>query len=431
MSTTPSTSFVNRGIGHEEASDLHTRYHEVRQATVKLCEPLSPEDCVVQSMPNCSPAKWHLAHTSWFFETFVLERAFPDYVRFNPQFRVLFNSYYQSVGEQYSRPMRGLLSRPTLDEVLKYRKHVDRFMISVLEDGGRCAAASSVIELGLHHEQQHQELILTDIKHMLSFNPLRPAYSDVVGPAGKAPPLNWNEHEGGVKWIGQGDEDSFAFDNEEPRHRVFIEPFELASRPVTNAEYIAFMEAGGYEHPDLWLSDGWYAVNDQHWRAPLYWESRDGAWFSFTLSGLRELRPEEPVCHLSFYEADAFARWAGARLPTEAEWESATGGVPIEGNFVERGVLHPAPGADSGDGLIQMFGDVWEWTQSPYTPYPGFNPAEGALGEYNGKFMCNQIVLRGGSCATPQSHIRATYRNFFPPDARWQFSGIRLARNAK
>jgi len=381
-------------------------------------------------MPDCSPAKWHLAHTSWFFETFILESVIPEYVAFNPQFRILFNSYYQTVGEQYSRPQRGLLSRPTLDEVLKYREHVDRCMISVLEDAGTRATTAAVIELGLQHEQQHQELILTDIKHMLSLNPLRPAYSRVIGPAGEAQAQNWSRYEAGLQWIGH-EGDTFAFDNEEPRHRVFIEPFELASRPVTNGEYMAFIEADGYERPDLWLSDGWYAVNDQHLRAPLYWEFRDGAWFLFTLSGLRELRPEEPVCHVSLYEADAFARWAGARLPTEAEWESAACEESIDGNFVEQGLLHPAPGAIHKDGPVQMFGDVWEWTQSAYVPYPGFNPPEGALGEYNGKFMCNQIILRGGSCATPQSHIRATYRNFFPPGARWQFSGIRLARNAK
>jgi ergothioneine biosynthesis protein EgtB len=430
MTTTPSTSVAASRVGTDEVDDLQARYQSVRQATVKLCEPLSPEDCVVQSMPDCSPAKWHLAHTSWFFETFILATAIPDYVAFNPQFRILFNSYYQTVGEQYSRPQRGLLSRPTLDEVLQYRKHVDRCMISVLEEISSRATSAAIIELGLQHEQQHQELILTDIKHMLSFNPLRPAYSNIRGQAGESNPLSWSHYEGGLQWIGH-EGDSFAFDNEEPRHRVFIEPFELASRPVTNGEYLAFIEADGYERPDLWLSDGWYEVNDQHWRAPLYWEFRDGAWFLFTLSGLRELRPEEPVCHVSLYEADAFARWAGARLPTEAEWESVARDESIAGNFVEQGLLHPAPGADHRKGPVQMFGDVWEWTQSAYTPYPGFNPPEGALGEYNGKFMCNQIILRGGSCATPQSHIRATYRNFFPPNARWQFSGIRLARNAK
>jgi ergothioneine biosynthesis protein EgtB len=430
MTVTPSTSLAGSRVVTDEPDDLQARYQSVRRATVKLCEPLSPEDCVVQSMPDCSPAKWHLAHTSWFFETFILERSLPDYVPFNPQFRILFNSYYQSVGEQYSRPARGLLSRPTLNEVLEYRRHVDRCMISVLEDKDSRATTAAVIELGLQHEQQHQELILTDIKHMLSFNPLRPAYSNVASPKAEPVPTSWSRYEGGLQWIGH-EGDSFAFDNVEPRHRVFIEPFELASRPVTNGEFLAFIEADGYERPDLWLSDGWHTVSEQHWRAPLYWEFRDGAWFVFTLSGMRELRLEEPVCHVSFYEADAFARWAGARLPTEAEWESVSVELPISGNFVEQGLLHPAPGADSGKPPGQMFGDVWEWTQSPYTPYPGFHPPEGALGEYNGKFMCNQIILRGGSCATPQSHIRATYRNFFPPSARWQFSGIRLARNVK
>jgi ergothioneine biosynthesis protein EgtB len=294
-------------------------------------------------MPDCSPAKWHLAHTSWFFETFILECAIPGYVPFNPQFRILFNSYYQTVGEQYSRPQRGLLSRPILDEVLEYRKHVDGWMKSVLEDEGVRTTVAGVIELGLQHEQQHQELILTDIKHMLSFNPLRPAYSDVVGPGAESQPLRWSRYEGGLLWIGHEGK-AFAFDNEAPRHRVFVEPFELASRPVTNGEYLAFIEADGYERPDLWLSDGWQAVNDQHLRAPLYWEFRDGAWFLFTLSGLRDLRSEEPVCHVSFYEADAFARWAGARLPTEAEWESAAGEAPIAGNFVEQG---PASGLRS------------------------------------------------------------------------------------
>ena len=424
------TSFAGSRVGTDEADDLQARYQSVRRATVRLCEPLSPEDCVVQSMPDCSPAKWHLAHTSWFFETFILESLIRDYVPFNTQFRILFNSYYQTVGEQYSRPQRGLLSRPTLDEVLTYREHVDRCMSSILQDEGKGASAETVIELGLQHEQQHQELILTDIKHMLSLNPLRPAYSSVVGPAGEAQAQSWSRYEGGLQWIGH-EGDSFTFDNEEPRHRVFIEPFELASHLVTNGEFLAFIEAGGYERPDLWLSDGWYAVNDQHWRAPLYWEFRDGVWFSFTLSGLRELRLEEPVCHVSFYEADAYARWAGARLPTEAEWESVALEQSIAGNFVEQGLLHPAPGADHKTGPVQMFGDVWEWTQSAYVPYPGFSPPDGALGEYNGKFMCNQIILRGGSCATPRSHIRATYRNFFPPGARWQFSGLRLARTAK
>ena len=412
----------------EAATELETRYHRIRRATEQICEPLTPEDCVVQSMPNCSPAKWHLAHTSWFFETFILESAIPGYAPFNPQFRMLFNSYYQSVGEQYSRPQRGLLSRPSLEEVLDYRMHVDRHLIAALKDETKRIGIAGLVELGLNHEQQHQELIITDVKHLLSHNPLRPAYLarladyEVERPA---QPLGWHRYDGGVQWIGHEGE-SFAFDNEQPRHRVFIEPFEIASRPVTNGEYLAFVEDGGYERPEFWLSDGWYTLSDQQWRAPLYWERQDG-WFEFSLAGLHKLRLNDPVCHVSFYEADAFASWAGARLPTEAEWELVASEQSLEGNFVESGLLHPAPGADR-EGMAQMFGDVWEWTKSPYTSYPGFRAAEGALGEYNGKFMCNQMVLRGGSCATPQSHIRTTYRNFFPPDSRWQFSGIRLAR---
>ena len=427
MSTTPDQSFaVSPAQG---ASDLEIRYHSIRRATERLCEPLSPEDCVVQSMPNCSPAKWHLAHTSWFFETFILERTIAGYVPFNPLFRMMFNSYYQSVGEQYSRPERGLLSRPTLDEVLGYRRHVDRHLISTLNSRAAGVEVAELVELGLNHEQQHQELILTDVKHLLSHNPLRPAYQHREAAARVEPPtlLRWRRYEGGVQWIGH-EGGSFAFDNEQPRHRVFIEPFEIASRPVTNGEYLAFIEDGGYERPEFWLSDGWYAVNDQKWRAPLYWVRQDSGWFEFSLGGFDSLRLEEPVSHISFYEADAFASWAGARLPTEAEWELASDGQPIEGNFVESGLLHPAPGADREGELVQMFGDVWEWTKSPYTPYPGFRAAAGAIGEYNGKFMCNQIVLRGGSCATPRSHIRASYRNFFGPDSRWQFSGIRLVR---
>jgi ergothioneine biosynthesis protein EgtB len=416
----------------ETAEDLDARYNRIRRATERLCEPLSPEDSVVQSMPNCSPAKWHLAHTSWFFETFILERVIQRCVPFNPQFRILFNSYYQSVGEQYSRPQRGLLTRPSLDEVLEYRMHVDRHLIAALKDESNRTSIGDLVELGLNHEQQHQELVLTDVKHLLSHNPLRPAYMTRV--AGdeverSAQPLRWCRYEGGVQWIGHNGA-SFAFDNEQPRHRVLLEPFEMASRPVTSAEYLAFIEDGGYERPEFWLSDGWYTLSDQRWRAPLYWEREDREWFEFSLAGQHNLRLNEPVSHVSFYEADAYARWAGARLPTEAEWETVASGQSIEGNFIESGLLHPAPGADREGGPAQMFGDVWEWTQSPYTAYPGFRPAEGSLGEYNGKFMCNQMVLRGGSCATPRSHIRASYRNFFPPDSRWQFSGIRLARDA-
>ncbi|MEW6212540.1 MAG: ergothioneine biosynthesis protein EgtB [Acidobacteriota bacterium] len=414
----------------ETRADHLSRYREIRQATRALCETLSSEDCAAQSMTDCSPTKWHLAHTSWFFETFILESALPDYAHFNPQFRILFNSYYQAVGDQYARPQRGLLSRPSLAEVFDYRQHVDRCMTSVIEDEKLFTpAVTDVLEIGLHHEQQHQELILTDIKHLFSFNPLRPRYRprSALQPS-KTEPLRWHNFTEGLKWIGH-EGAGFAFDNEQPRHRVFVHPFEMASRLATNGEYISFIEDGGYRRPELWLSDGWYAVKDFGWSAPLYWEREGDRWFAHTLSGRRELNTNEPVCHVSYYEADAFARWRGARLATEMEWETAAEGVKIEGNFVEDGLLHPAPQQKATDRPAQLFGDVWEWTASPYIPYPGYHLPSGAIGEYNGKFMCNQMVLRGGSCATPRSHIRASYRNFFPPTARWQFSGIRLTRD--
>ena len=433
MSTTPSPSFLScQAAGR--AADLVERYALIRRATEALCEPLSPEDCVVQSMPNCSPAKWHLAHTSWFFETFVLERTIAGYAPFDQHFRVLFNSYYQSVGEQYSRPLRGMLSRPSFEQVLEYRRVVDRGMAAILRGKEIKGSLIGIIELGLHHEQQHQELILTDIKHMFSLNPLQPAYreqrAETDGSRIETAAPAWIPNGGGLQWIGHTGA-TFAFDNELPRHRVFVEPFEVASRLTTNGEYASFIEDGGYERPEFWLSDGWYWLNQHGWRAPLYWTRTDSSWSIFTLSGTRELDPHEPVCHASYYEAEAFARWSGARLPTEAEWESVAREQPIEGNFVEGGRFHPAPPVNDGRGPVQLFGDVWEWTQSPYTPYPGFQAPDGALGEYNGKFMSNQMVLRGGSCVTPRSHMRATYRNFFPPDARWQFSGIRLARDVR
>ena len=407
-------------------SALADRYRAVRGATEQLCEPLSPEDCQVQSMDDASPAKWHLAHTSWFFETFVLERRVAGYRPFHPEFRVLFNSYYQTVGQQHPRPQRGLVSRPTLDQVFAYRAHVDAHMLALLAETREFDP--NVVELGLQHEQQHQELILTDIKHVLSCNPLRPAYRDCPeAPVTEVAPPRWRTFDECIHWIGHAGP-GFAFDNEQPRHRVFIEAFELATRLVTSGEFLAFIDDGGYERPQLWLSDGWNTVQARSWRAPLYWHRRDGAWEALTLGGRRPLRADAPVCHVSFYEADAFARWAGARLPREAEWEVAATGAGTDGNFVENGWLHPTPAAADGAGLTQLFGDVWEWTQSAYAPYPGYQPPPGALGEYNGKFMCNQLVLRGGSCATPRAHVRATYRNFFPPDARWQFSGVRLAR---
>lgn len=409
------------------APEIFARYQKVRSATEKLVAPLSPEDCQAQSMTDASPAKWHLAHTSWFFETFVLQAATTDYKPFHPHYGFLFNSYYNALGARHPRPARGLLTRPSLDEVCAYRRYVDEQMGALFSRRADAAAAlAEIIELGLNHEQQHQELILTDIKHLLSLNALFPVYRKrEVTPARTATPLGWKKYTGGLCEIGHAG-GGFAFDNEQPRHQVFLEPFELAMRLVTNGEYLAFIEDGGYARPELWLSDGWDAVQSQGWCAPLYWTERDGARQIFTLAGLSELRVDEPVCHISFYEADAYARWAGARLPTEAEWEVAACEVEPAGNFVESELFHPAPARSAEH--AQFFGDVWEWTQSAYSPYPGYRPAAGALGEYNGKFMCTQLVLRGGSCATPASHIRASYRNFFPPAARWQFSGIRLAR---
>jgi ergothioneine biosynthesis protein EgtB len=414
------------------ATPLGVRYGAIRARTESLCEPLAVEDYGVQSMPDASPAKWHLAHTSWFFETFVLKRT-AGYRPFHPQYELLFNSYYNTVGAQYPRPRRGLLSRPTVEEIYRYRAHVDDEIGALLAGNGAAGAGDlhAVLELGLQHEQQHQELILTDLKHLFSCNPLRPVYRprrEAV--RGALPAAGWVPFPGGVCAIGHPGA-GFAFDNETPRHRVFLEPFALASQLVTNGDFLAFIDDGGYQRPELWLSDGWDTLQSQGWSAPLYWESHGTGWMIGTLSGPRELDLSEPVCHVSYYEADAFARWAGARLPREGEWEVAAAARPIDGNFVEGGRFHPAPPAlDAPPGLpAQLFGDVWEWTQSPYVPYPGYRPPAGALGEYNAKFMSSQMVLRGGSCASPRAHLRPSYRNFFPPAARWQFSGLRLARD--
>jgi ergothioneine biosynthesis protein EgtB len=407
---------------------LAERYRAIRRATEELADGLSPEDCAVQSMEDASPVKWHLAHTTWFFENFWLERWEAPHRPFRPEFRELFNSYYQSVAEPFSRPRRGVLSRPGFSEVLAWRADVDSRALALLAGAGPADPEfASVFELGLQHEQQHQELILTDVKHALASSPLRPNYRERTTTAGgAAAPLGFVPIAEGLREIGfQGP--GFCFDNERPRHRVFVDAFELGKRLVTNAEFQEFRRDGGYQQPALWLADGWAAVQRNGWQAPLYWEDAGGEIQEYTLTGRRALRPAEPVCHVSFYEAEAFARWAGARLPTEPEWEIAAASHPADGNFVESGRLHPAPAARGG--VSQLYGDVWEWTRSAYTPYPGYRSPEGALGEYNGKFMCNQIVLRGGSCVTPGSHIRASYRNFFPPEARWQFSGIRLARD--
>ena len=405
----------------------------VRARSLAIAKPLSAEDCVVQSMPDASPVKWHLAHTTWFFETFILEKFEAAFKPFNSQFRVLFNSYYNAVGDKHPRPERGMLTRPALDEVIAYRADVDARLRDLLHGKvGAPAAIAQLVTLGINHEEQHQELMLTDAKHLLSRNPLAPAYAQrwPLTPV-RARRMRWVPVNGGAFDVGHGGT-GFAFDNEGPRHRVLVNDFELASHPVTYGEYLAFIDDGGYRRPELWLSLGWDTVRTQEWEAPLYWQQRDGRWYNFTLHGMFEIEPNTPVCHISFFEADAYARWTGARLPTEFEWEIAASTLPLAGNFLDSGALHPlAPRIDPHPaGLAQMYGDVWQWTQSSYAPYPGFRAAPGAVGEYNGKFMCNQYVLRGGSCATPARHIRATYRNFFPPDARWQFSGLRLARDA-
>jgi ergothioneine biosynthesis protein EgtB len=429
---------------------LRARYDAVRAFTEALCAPLCAEDYVVQSMPDASPTKWHLAHTTWFFETFLLS-AVPGYELFDGRFGFLFNSYYVSVGQRHCRPRRGLLSRPTVEETYRYRRYVDARMRELIGDieAGRHPELAFTALVGVHHEQQHQELLITDLKHAMAQNPLRPAVWGEAQPGASGPArraaaardgggVAYVAYDEGVRWLGHAG-GGFAFDNEAPRHRVFVHAFALSDRPVTCGEYLAFMEDGGYARPELWLSSGWNAAVAHGWEAPLYWERRDGRWWLFTLHGMREVDPGEPVCHVSHYEADAYARWAGARLPTEPEWETAATELlagagaheGVDGNFAESGRAHPAPvSAPSQPGVPrQLFGDVWEWTASAYAPYPGFRPWPGALGEYNGKFMSDQLVLRGGSCATPRSHIRATYRNFFPPDARWQMTGLRLARD--
>lgn len=414
---------------------LSKSYRMVRQFTESLAKPLAIEDYVIQSMPDVSPTKWHLAHTSWFFETFVLNEVDTNYKSPHPMFNYLFNSYYVKVGERHSRPKRGLISRPTVEEVYNYRHHVDQRLLELIEVAGEGVLnkIAPIIEIGLHHEQQHQELILTDIKHVFSENPLLPAYCSVNqrSQGESAGELKWIEYPEGLYTIGH-DGHGFSFDNETPSHMEFINSFRLGSRLATNREFLQFMEDDGYRRPELWLSEGWNTVVNNNWDAPLYWDKCDGHWQCFSLSGMRKIELEEPVCHVSYYEADAYSRWAGARLPTEAEWEVAANGLSMDGNFVEQGQFHPVVLSNMSDGLRpdQMFGDVWEWTRSPYIPYPGFKALPGALGEYNGKFMCNQLVLRGGSCATSLSHIRKTYRNFFPPDVRWQFMGIRLAKDS-
>jgi ergothioneine biosynthesis protein EgtB len=407
------------------------RFRAVRDQSRKLAAPLSDADATVQSMEDASPAKWHLAHTTWFFEAMVLKPNLPGYAVFDEAFNYLFNSYYETVGKRQPRPMRGMITRPALDRVMAYRAHVDE-VVGRLVEAGTDRAVLDLIELGCHHEQQHQELLLTDILHLFAQNPLKPAYRDpeplAVGPEGEDDAA-WIGFEGGIALVGH-DGTGFAFDSEGPRHKALLQPFRLADRLVTNRQWMEFMDDGGYRSPLLWLSDGWATVQAKGWSSPLYWEERGGRWWSMTLRGLQPVDPAAPVTHVSYFEADAFATWVGKRLPTEAEWERASQGLPQTGNFAGTGRYRPKPADGAKAGLKQMFGDVWEWTRSPFTPYPGFKPVEGAVGEYNGKFMCGQFVLRGGSCVTPDDHIRATYRNFFQPGKRWQFSGLRLAEDA-
>ena len=431
----PATATPSARPRPNRAAELLARFREVRDFSERLCETLEPEDFVVQSMPDVSPTKWHLAHTSWFFETFILKAWMPEYEPAVPEYAYLFNSYYNAAGDMHRRDLRGLISRPTVSETYRYRHSVDAHVAQLLEraDDELLDELEPVFTIGLHHEQQHQELLVTDIKHVFSQNPLHPIYraADLPNEKPKGTPAGWVHFDETILEIGHAGSD-FSYDNESPRHRALVPAFSLATRPVTNGEYLAFINAGGYAKSEFWLSLGWTTVQEQRWQAPLYWEQRDGTWWNFTLSGMRPVEENEPVTHLSYFEADAFANWSGARLPTEFEWERAASGLAIDGNFVGAERFHPAPAAPSpNDKLQQMFGDVWEWTRSAYLPYPGYHAAPGALGEYNGKFMCNQMVLRGGSCATSQNHLRATYRNFFQPEKRWQFTGLRLARDPR
>lgn len=411
-------------------SRLAESYNGVRSMSESLCAPLVTEDYVIQTMPDVSPTKWHLAHTTWFFETFLLKPFKKNYTEYHPAYNYIFNSYYNAVGERHCRVKRGQLSRPSVDEIYRYRQAIDESMMELLNGHPISRELEDLITLGLHHEQQHQELMLTDIKHVFACSPLHPTYNITLTPEQPAPPpsIEYLPYESGLYTIGHNGE-AFGYDNETPRHEHFLQPFGLASRLTTNSEYIHFIEDGGYTRPELWLADGWAMIHKEQWQAPYYWENVAGTWHHFTLNGFIPVNPHAPVCHVSFYEADAYARWAGKRLPTEQEWEIAAQTQSITGNFLEQGHYTPIPHSKDTNGLQQMYGDVWEWTASPYTAYPGYRTPQGAIGEYNGKFMSNQMVLRGGSCVTPRSHIRPTYRNFFYPCQRWQFMGFRLAED--
>lgn len=430
MTTTTQESISESTDSRLSKAHLLQHFKTVRSFSLYLCEPLEVEDFVIQASEFASPTKWHLAHTSWFFETFVLEKFDEDFESLHPQYAYFFNSYYLQTGVPFTRAKRGVLSRPTVKEVFEYRQYVNEQLEEFIESASEKAwkEAAEVIEIGIHHEQQHQELILADLKYMLGQNPLLPKYREGdYKSLPEAEPINWIPFEEQITEIGNAGGE-FTYDNEHPRHRTLVQDFELADRLITNGEYLEFMNDGGYSRSELWLDEGWSAVKNNEWKAPLYWFQREGNWMQFTLTGAREVDPNEPVTHVSYYEADAFARWKGVRLPTEQEWEHACGDLPVKGNFVEDGNFHPTAPENSPEKLKQMYGDVWEWTMSAYAPYPNYKPLPGALGEYNGKFMANQYVLRGGSCATSQTHIRKTYRNFFHADARWQFSGIRLAK---
>lgn len=415
-----------------DKSILKEHYLAVREFTESLTKPLKTEDFVIQAMENASPAKWHLAHTTWFFEVFVLKQALKNFESMHPQYDYIFNSYYVQTSDPHCRDKRGNLSRPTVKQVFDYRSYVDEHMLELIDQIPETEFDewAPVIEVGIHHEQQHQELLLTDLKYMFAQNPLYPIYKETNRPTiARIPEMDWISFDEGIYKVGhQGGE--FGYDNEFPEHKTYIHDFAISDRLVTNAEYLEFMESGGYKDPKWWLDEGFATVENEEWDRPLYWVQRDNEWFHFTMSGLEKLDPNEPVTHVSYFEADAYARWKGYRLPTEQEWECASMNEELKGNFVESEHYHPASldEANSGDKLHQMFGDVWQWTQSSYAPYPGYKPFPGALGEYNGKFMVNQYVLRGGSCATSGSHIRKSYRNFFHTGSRWQFSGIRLAK---